>query len=278
LKTKAKNLIIRTKRAVFSEYLANHPSLFDGDGLDFSELREYVSGDDAKRIDHKTSAKKQKPYIKVYKSERELNIAVFSLLSGSVYFGTKVQKQELIAQILSIIGVSAIRYQDRFSSYIYTNKIESFIKPSKKLSFVTKAVEDILEFYPVGKSLDLKNLEFEIKKHIKKKSIIFLIGDFFDYVELRRLNIKHELFVIIVRDRFEEELADISMVHLLDASTKNSLFVDMNNSLVKEYNKKIKEYDHSLYEKLKKDKVKFVKIYTDENPVKNLKRLFMGKR
>jgi uncharacterized protein (DUF58 family) len=278
LKTKAKNLIIRTKRAVFSEYLANHPSLFDGDGLDFSELREYVSGEDAKRIDHKTSAKKQKPYIKVYKSERELNIAVFSLLCGSIYFGTKMQKQELVAQILSIIGVSAIRYQDRFSSYIFTDKIESFVKPSKKLSFVTKAVEDVLNFYPIGKSLNLKNLEDEIKRHIKKRSIIFLIGDFFDYVELKKLNTKHEVIVIIVRDRFEEELSDISMINLIDASTKKTLFVDIDSKLIKEYNKKIKEQDHLLYEKLKRDKIKFVKIYTDENPIKNLKKLFMGKR
>ena len=278
MKTKAKNLIIRTKRAVFSEYLANHPSLFNGDGLDFSELREYIKGDDAKRIDHKTSAKKQKPYIKVYKSERELNIAVFSLLGGSIYFGTKVQKQELIAQILSIIGVSAIRYQDRFSSYIFTDRVESFIKPSKKLSFVTKAVEDVLNFYPVGKKVFLNNLESEIKRYIKKRSIIFLIGDFFDYVELKRLNTKHEIIVIIVRDRFEENLSDISLVNLIDASSLNSISVDIDKSFIKEYKRKLKEYDHSLYEKLKRDRIKFVKLYTDENPIKNLKKLFMGKR
>ena len=275
MKTKAKNLIIRTKRAVFNEYLANHPSLFDGDGLDFSELREYTSGEDAKKIDHKTSAKKQKPYVKVYKSERELNIVVFTLLSGSMYFGTKKQKQDLAAQIVAILGISAINYQDRFSSYIFTDKVESFIKPSKKLSFVTKAVENVLDFYPVGKEVILENLEKEIKKHIKKRSIIFLIGDFFDYVDLKRLNIKHEVVVIILRDRFEENLGDISMVNLVDASNKKSIYLDINQNTANEYKDRIKKLDHNLYESLKRDRVKFTKIYTDENPIKNIKKLFI---
>jgi len=274
LKTKAKSIIIRTKRAVFNEYLANHPSLFDGDGLDFSELREYISGEDAKKIDHITSAKKQKPYVKVYKSERELNIAVFSLLGGSIYFGTKKQKQELVAQIVALLGISAINFQDRFSSYIFTDKVESFIKPSKKLSFVTKAVEEILEFNPLQKRLDLKNLEKEINKHIKKRSLIFLIGDFFEHPELKKLNIKHELFVIIVRDRFEEKLEDLSLINLLDASTKQSICIDLNQNVIKEYQKRVKKSDHTLYEDLKRDRVKFTKIYTDENPIKNIKKLF----
>jgi len=278
LRTKAKNIIIRTKRAVFNEYLANHPSIFDGDGLDFSELREYVSGEDAKKIDHKTSAKKQKPYVKVYKSERELNIAVFSLLGGSVYFGTQTLKQDLIAQIVATIGISAITYQDRFSHYIYTDSINSHIKPAKKLISVTKAVEDVLSFESVGKSIELKNLQNTIQSHIKKRSIIFLVGDFFESIDLKRLNIKHEMIVIIVRDRFEEDLSEISLINLTDASTKQTISVDMDKNFIKEYKQKIKAHDHRLFEEFKKAKVRFVKIYTDENPTQKLRKLFMGQR
>jgi len=277
LNTKAKNLIIRTKRAVFNEYLANHPSIFDGDGMDFSELREYVSGEDAKKIDHKTSAKKQKPYVKVYKSERELNIVCISLLSGSTIFGSTRQKQDLIAEVASIIGVSAIRYQDRFSSYIYTDRIKSFVKPSKKLSFVTKAIEDILEFEALGEKVEFSNLEDEINKYIKKRALIFLVGDFFDLPNLKKLNTKHEVIVIIVRDRFEEELKELSYINLTDASTLKSLSLNIDQKVISSYKKQLQEKDHILYEKLKKDKIRFIKIYTDETPVKSLKKIFLGK-
>jgi len=278
LKNKAKNLIIRTKRAVFNEYLANHPSLFDGDGLDFSELREYVPGEDAKKIDHIISAKKQKPYVKVYKSERELNIVVFSLLGGSIYFGTKEQKQETLAKIVSVIGVSTVGYQDRFSSYIYTNRVKSFIKPSKKLSFVTKAIEEILEFYPVGESVDFSNLEKEINRYVKKRALIFLVGDFLTLPpSLKKLNTKHEIIVIIVRDRFEESLAELSYIHLTDANNLKSLSLDLDKTTKQRYEKLLKEQDHTLYENLKRDRVRFTKIYSDENPIKNLKKLFLGR-
>ncbi len=278
MKDKAKKIIITTKREIFNDIKANHPSIFNGDGMDFSELREYTLGDDSRFVDHKSTAKKQKLYIRVFKEEKELNIFAVALLGGSTIFGTNIQKKEFIAKIISILGISAISYQDRFSFAIFTKKINFFIKPSKSLKFVQKAIKNCLEFDPLKKELDLKNLFFEIKKYTKKRSIIFLIGDFFDYSDFKKLNTLHEVIVIIIRDRFEENLAQIDRINLTDATTFKTKEFNFDKKFIKEYQKKIKEHDHKLYESLKKDRVRFVKIYSDENPVKKLKKLFMGQR
>ncbi len=278
MKTKAKKLIIRTKREIFNDIKANHPSIFNGDGLDFNDLREYVIGDDSRFLDHITSAKKQKPYVRVFKEEKELNIVTISLFGGSMIFGTKVQKSTLLAQIISIIGVSALSYQDRFSAGIFTDKMHHFIKPSKKLFFVQKAIEDILSFEPLGKKIKSENLENEIKKYVKKKSIIFLIGDFYEYIDLKKLNTIHEIIVLIVRDRFEEELSPIDFINFTDATTLKSIDAKIDKNFIKKYKKKVELDVHKLYTMLKKDRVKFAKIYTDENPIKKLRKLFMSKR
>ena len=278
MKTKAKKLIITTKREIFNSIKANHPSIYNGDGLDFSELREYRLGDDSRFLDHKTSAKKQKLYVRVFKEERELNIVTISLLGGSTFFGTKISKQEFFAKIVATISLSAIFYQDRFSSAIYTDGIKHFVMPSKKLTFAQKAVEEILGFNSKGERVDFKNLEREIKRKIYKKSIIFLIGDFFDIVELKRLNTFHEVIVVIVRDRFEEKLAEIGNINFSDLNTFESIECDIDKNFLKSYQKAIKEHDRKLYHSLKKDRVKFVKIYTDENPTKKLTKLFWSRR
>ena len=278
MKTKAKKLIITTKRDIFNDIKANHPSIFNGDWMDFSELREYKLGDDSRFIDHTTSAKKQKLYVRVFKEEKELNIVTISLLGGSTFFGTNIKKQDFIASIVSTIGVLALSYQDNFSSAIFTDRFNSFIKPSKKLRYLQKSVEDNLEFEPLKKEIEFENIYKEIKKYIKKRSMIFLIGDFFDIFELKKLNTLHEVIVLIVRDRFEEELANIEYINLTDATSFEYQEVNIDKNFIKEYKENIKRHDHKLYNSLKKDRVRFVKIYTDENPLKGLRKLFWSKR
>jgi len=148
------------------------------------------------------------------------------------------------------------------------------MKPTKKLPFLTKAVEKILDFKPLGKDVIFENLEKEISKYIKKKSVIFLISDFYNIPNLKKLNTIHEVIVIIVRDRLEEELPQIGYVNLSDASTKRYIHTDIDEDFQKNHKKLIQQHDHELYNSLKKSKVRLTKIYTDENPIKNLKRLF----
>ncbi len=278
MKSKSKKIIIRTKRDIFNDIKANHPSIFNGDGLDFSELREYQIGDDSRFIDHLTTAKKQKPYVRVFKEERELNIVTISLLSSSTLFGTKIEKKEFIANIVATIGISAISYQDTFSSAIYTKNIQKQIKSSKKLHFLQKGIENILSFSPLLQSIDYQKIEDEIKKHIKKRSIIFFIGDFFDIPSFKKLNSYHEVIVLIVRDRFEESPKEVENLNLTDANTNESISVNIDKNFIKSYQKKIHLHDNTLYKSLQHDRIRFAKIYTDENPSKKLRTLFMSKR
>ena len=80
---KVKKILLKTKKQVFSEMLGNNPSLFQGEGFEFAELREYVYGDDVRKIDWKTTAKLGKPYIRVYHEERELNVVAAVMMGGS---------------------------------------------------------------------------------------------------------------------------------------------------------------------------------------------------
>lgn len=278
MKERLKKIVITTKREIFGDLKANHPSIFNGDGLDFSELREYQSGEDSRYIDYKTTAKKNTPYVKIYKEEKELNVVTISCLSGGVLFGSQISKQELIAKIVAIIGFSAIKYQDKFSSFIFTNSIKKFTSPTKKLIFATKAVEQVLDFSPFGEKVKFDNLEKEIKKYIKRKSIIFLISDFYNIPKLKKLNTIHEIIALIVRDRAEEDLPELGYVNLCDSSTKKYITINIDKEYNMEYKRIISKYDHNLYESFKSDYVRFTKLYTDENPIKNLRKLFLGRR
>jgi len=265
-----KKIVLKTKKQVYGDMLGNNASLFQGEGFEFAELREYIYGDDVRKIDWKTTAKLGKPFIKIYKEERELNVVVVSLLSGSTYFGTVKQKSEVMAEVVATLGFSAIKNSDLFSHMIFADKMYGLSKASKKLFSVHKAVEDVVAFDPIGKEADYTALVETLVNRLKKKALLFIVSDFVGDIDLKLLAKKHDVFAIIVRDKFEEDPSELGYLRLIDMETKQSFEGDMNGSTLKNYKKALHDNDEKLYKQFKKQGVRFTKVYTHEEPTLKL--------
>ena len=261
-----KKILIKTKRQIFSEIIGNNSSLLKGEGYDFLELKEYEYGDDVKNIDWMISAKFKKPYVKVFHAQKELNINIVPILSGSVYFGSKKFKQDTIVEICSILGFCAIKQSDPFSSFIANEDVNICTKKSKRFFSVNTMCEKISTYSCIGKSVNYKNITSSLFEKIKHKSIVFLIGDFFNvkYLDLKLLSKKHEIIVIIVRDDFEEKPLALGNVNLIDANTNIKLNINLNKNTIENYIKEVKKNDHILFEHLQACNIRFTKIYTHE--------------
>ena len=275
--SKLQKILVRARRQVFSEMVGNNPSIFQGEGYDFIELREYMAGDDIRRIDWNITAKMQTPYIKVFREERELNVVIVSILNGSVHFGSKKFKQETIADVAALLSFSTLKNGDMLSSYIFTDKMISNSKPSKKLHQIQKSVSEILEFDAINQKVDFKVIADTLYTRLRRKSLILVVGDFFEIPNFKLLARKHEVVSIIVRDHLEENPPQMGFSSLLDPESGAALEGDFNKASVKAYSKKVHAHDHKLYEKFRKDQVRFTKIYTDSVASVELRRLFEGR-
>jgi len=267
-----KKIILKTKKQVYGDMLGNNASLFQGEGFEFSELREYVYGDDIRKIDWKTTAKLGKPFVKVYKEERELNVVVVSLLSGSTNFGTVRQKSDVMAEVVATLGFSAVKNSDLFTHIIFSDKMYDISKPSKKIHSVHKAVDDVMGFDSLGKEGDYVALVQTLIKRLKKKSLLFIVSDFVGEIDLKLLAKKHDVFAVIVRDKFEEDPAELGYLRLVDMESSKSIEGNIDGSMLKRYKKALHENDEKLYQQFKKQNVRFSKIYTDEEPTLKLMR------
>ncbi|WP_083657088.1 MULTISPECIES: DUF58 domain-containing protein [Arcobacteraceae] len=267
-----KKILIKTKKQVFSEIIGNNISFLKGEGYDFCELKEYEYGEDVKNIDWVISAKMQKPYVKVFHAQKELNIKIVSFLNGSTYFGTKKFKQEVITQIASMLGFICVKQGDPFASYIANETCELCTKKSKKIFNVNFMAEQLFNYDVIGKNIDYEFITNDLFKKIHHKSIIFLIGDFFDIekLDLKLLSKKHEIFAIIVRDKFEENPSELGNVNFNDPSTNQNFEGVLNSNTIKNYVNKVKENDHKLFSHLQDNAIRFVKIYTHEDATKKL--------
>jgi len=275
--SKLKKILVRARRQVFSEMVGNNPSIFQGEGYDFIEMREYNHGDDIRHIDWNVTAKMQRPYIKIFREERELNVVIASMLNGSVHFGSKKFKQESIAELVALLSFSILRNGDLLSHFIFADKMYQNDRPSKKIFAVQNYVQSILEFDAIKKPAGYKVMEDTLYKRLKRKSLVIVIGDFFEIPDLRLLAKKHEVIAIIVRDRLEEHPPVMGFSSLSDPESGQLLEGDFNRNSVNAYAAKVAEHDRQLYERFRCDQIRFSKIYTDDVASVKLRRLFEGR-
>ena len=272
-----KKILLKARKQVFGEMLGNNASLFQGEGFEFTELREYVYGDDVRKIDWKTTAKLGKPFIKIYNEERELNVVTAVMLGGSTYFGTVKQKSETMAELVALLGFSAVKHSDLFSSIIFADKLYNITKPNKKYFAVQDAVTQIQGFNMLGKSSDYKNFTDTLYKRIKRKSLLFIISDFVGELDLALLSKKHDVVALIVRDKFEENPEALGQIRLMDMESHHAFEGIVGKETVKGYKKALALNDEKLYAHFKKSAVHYSKIYTDEEPYLKLAKLLGGR-
>jgi len=274
---KIKKLLLKARKQVFGEMLGNNASLFQGEGFEFTELREYVYGDDVRKIDWKTTAKLGKPFIKIYREERELNVMTAVMMGGSTYFGTVKQKSDVMAELVALLGFSAVKNGDLFSNTVFADKLYDMSKPNKKFFAVQDAVTKMESFEMLGKESHYRAFVDTLYKRIKRKSLLFIISDFVGDIDLALLSKKHDVVALIVRDKFEEKPSELGYIRLKDMEKNNSFEGVIGGNQIKAYEKALRLNDEKLFAHFKKNAVRYSKIYTDEEPFLKLAKLLGAK-
>jgi uncharacterized protein (DUF58 family) len=272
MKRSLKKILLKTKKQVYGDMLGNNPSPFHGEGFEFSELREYIYGDDIRKIDWKSTAKLGRPFVKLYKEERQLNVVVVSVLSGSTYFGTVRQKSELMMELVATLGFSAIKSSDLFSHILFADQLYSLSKPSKKLFSVHRAVEEMESFEMLGKESNFEALVELLNQRLKKRSLLFILSDFVGDIDLRLLSKKHDIVAVMVRDRFEEYPERLGYLNLVDMQSSREFEGSVDTHLLRGYTKALRVNDERLYAHFKEQGVRVAKIYTHQEGAMELMR------
>lgn len=273
----SRHILLKARRQIIGDRIGNNPSMFRGEGFDFIELREYISGDDTRHIDWNVTAKTGRPFVKVFREERELNVLTVGLLGGGLHFGSEKFKIESVAEAVALIGYSAVANGDMYGHCNYSENLRDEIRPSKKRFSVQQSVESVLSAEILHRRVDLNLAIKELYRRIKRRSLIVLIGDFFEIPDIRVLARKHEVVVIVVRDRAEEAPSPMGFTALIDPESGAVLEGDFSERSVKRYRERVRAHDRELFEMFRTSGVRATKLYTDANAIVTLRRLFEGR-
>jgi uncharacterized protein (DUF58 family) len=267
------NLLITTRKRLFSHLMGEHKSVFSGSGLDFKEIREYTTGDDIRHVNWKVTARNRTPSVNIFNEDKQLNIVLVYLNSGSIYFGTQKSKKETMIDVLANLSFAAMNKNDMVSSVFFSDKEEFAYKPSKNKTLIEENIKTAIDLNPLNKQIDYDNLSHYLLSKLKQKSLIFLIGDFLELPNLKLLGAKHELYCVVVRDHFEEDLKLMGEFNLLDTNSGDTQDISIDEASIKKYNELMQKHDKLLHAHFKKSKIRYKKIYTDDNVVSKLMQL-----
>ncbi|MFL2983380.1 MAG: DUF58 domain-containing protein [Candidatus Neomarinimicrobiota bacterium] len=276
---KVKQIEIRTRGLVNDIFGGEYHSVFKGRGMTFSEVREYLPGDDIRLIDWNVTARNSSPFVKVFEEERELTVYLLVDISKSGEFGSGKQfKNDYGAEIASVLGFSAIKNNDKVGLILFSNGIEKYVVPKKGKSHVLRIIRELLYTPPLNSGTSIKVALDYLLKVAKRKSVIFLISDFLDedyWSSLKVVNRKHDLIGIQLYDPAEIEFPFMGVVKVKDPETKSSFWIDTSNKKELEFFKnKIESQFYELKQKAKKIGFDFISISTKEDFVEPLINLF----
>lgn len=221
---------IRTNHIVNDVFAGEYESAFRGRGMEFEEVREYAPGDDVRDIDWNVTARFGHPFVKLYREERELTIMLLVDVSSSCFFGTQKQlKQELAAEIASVLAFAATKNNDKVGLIIFSDRIEKFIPPKKGKNHVWAVIKNVLEHQPVSQKTDIAGALTYLNRAVRRKAVAFLISDFIAAAYERPLRVaakKHDLIPVCITDPRELDLPRAGLVELQDAETGQTMLID----------------------------------------------------
>ncbi len=280
---KIKRIEIDTRKMVNNIFAGEYHTKFKGQGMTFSDFREYVAGDDVRNISWTLMARAGKPYVKTFEEERELTMMIVVDVSGSQDFGSRDNfKGETLAYVAATLAFSAIRNNDHVGLCLFSDEVELYVPPKKGKQHVYRILREILFFKPKSTKTKISSALDFLRGVLKKRATIFVLSDFQDQGyenSLTYLEKKHEVIAGLVTDPAEFMFPDVGLIDLHDAESGESILIDTSNPAFREEMQSKFKNDFEKFQKnLKRSGIDSFTFEADENFHKSLLAFFKRRK
>lgn len=174
-----------TKHRIEGTYSGRHQSRIHGGAGEFVDFREYVEGEDLRRLDWKVFARTGRAYVRLYQDETNLLCTLVVDASGSMRFGSRNRrdtagsKLEYVQYLATALSQVIARQQDQVGLALVSDKLEQVIPPGGMLSHVLQLQEAIenMETQPATRMGDALRDLFQL---LTRRGVLMVMSDFLD--------------------------------------------------------------------------------------------------
>ena len=236
---KIRRIHVQSRMVVDTLLGGEYRSAFRGYGMEFEEVREYSPGDEIKHIDWNVTARAGRPYVKLYREERELSLMMLLDMSASGLFGSGgTAKRQKILECAGALGFAAISARDRVGALLFSDRVEHYLPPRKGAGAVWSLIRNVLTFTPSRKGTDLAGALTYLGRVHPRRSVVFLLSDFLSSGCEQALKVaarRHDLIGIHITDPADGKLPPKGIVALQDLENHAALEVDAGDPGVRRF-------------------------------------------
>jgi uncharacterized protein (DUF58 family) len=203
---KISRLELRARKVVEGFVSGLHRSPYFGQSIEFVQHREYVPGDDTRRIDWKVWSRTDRYYLKQF--EEDTNVRVVLLVDGSesMQFGSgALTKFDYAQTVAAALAMLILKQNDSVGVGLFDSKMRTIIPSSSRHNHLQTVLQGLSAETADGKT-DMIGVLRKAAEVMSHRSIVILISDLFcDREELfRGLSLlrqrKHEVLVVHTMD------------------------------------------------------------------------------
>lgn len=156
-----------------------HRSPYFGQSIEFVQHREYVPGDDVRRIDWKAWSKTDKYYLKQYEEETNLRTTLLVDASESMQFGSgEKTKFDYACSIAACLSYLLLRQQDAVSVTTFDEQLRNRV-PSRSQQTHLNAILAALDVAQPASKTDMFGILRQVADEKSQKGMVVLISDLF---------------------------------------------------------------------------------------------------
>ena len=213
-----------------------------GSSVEFSDFREYMLGDDIRRIDWNAYGRTDKLYIKQFMEEKEGIFQIFIDTSRSMCFG-EVPKSKMALQVAGALSYIILNNLDR----VYINEMkENSLTRGKGVTggaAFSHVLNDLNRITFDGKTTLNKTI---LSRQVQAGGVSVIISDFLDRegIEdaMKYLAFKKQAVVLIqILSREEMDVNYEGTLNILDMETSERVKITMSNATIKKYKEQMED-------------------------------------
>lgn len=172
-------LEIQARQIVEGFLSGQHRSPYFGQSIEFVQHREYVPGDDIRRVDWKVWSKTDKYYIKQYEEETNLRTSILVDASESMLFGSgPLTKYDYACTTAAALTHLLLRQQDAVSLSVFDEKVRTRT-PSRSQQSHLGAILSVLAVQNAVQKTNMSQILREVADQKSQRGMVVLISDLF---------------------------------------------------------------------------------------------------
>ncbi len=218
--SKLANMELRARLVVEGFITGLHKSPYHGFSVEFAEHRQYMPGDEIRRVDWRVYGKTDRFYVKQFEEETNLKSYIILDTSASMNFTSteptskkqRITKMEYASFIAASLSYLMIQQRDAVGLTLFDSIVRTTIPPHATKQHLRRILVELEKVKPNDITNSATALH-QLAERISRRGLVIVLSDLFDDTDKVMAALKHfrhnnhEVLVMQILDPIERNFA-----------------------------------------------------------------------